>query len=128
MAYVSQELKAELSPAIKLVCKKYGIKASIAVRHKSTLVVNIKSGVIDFINDYHTTTQSEFKTDHLDINQYWYNTHFTGVAFNFLDELYAAMRGTTWFDKSDIQSDYFHTAYYMDINVGQWDKPYQLTK
>ena len=52
MAYVSQELKAKLAPKIKAICKKYGVKASLAVRHHSTLVLNIKSGKVDFITDY----------------------------------------------------------------------------
>ena len=34
--------------------------------------------------------------------------------------------GDLWFDKSDSMSDYFHTAYYMSIHVGKWDKPYQV--
>ena len=43
MAYMNQNLKAELAPGIKAVLKKYGMKGSIAVRHNMTLVVNIKS-------------------------------------------------------------------------------------
>ena len=39
---------------------------------------------------------------------------------------YYAGVGDLWFDESDIQSDYFHTAYYMSISVGQWDKPFQV--
>ena len=50
MAYVSQEDKKNLAPAIKAVLKKYNVKASIAVRHHSTLVVNIKSSPIDIIS------------------------------------------------------------------------------
>jgi hypothetical protein len=52
MAYVSQALKAQLSPGIKAICKKYGVKASIAVRDHSTLVLNIKQGPIDFFTCY----------------------------------------------------------------------------
>jgi len=37
------------------------------------------------------------------------------------------MKGDQWYDNSDAMTDYFDTAYYMDINVGQWDKPYVLT-
>ena len=50
MAYVSQEDKKNLAPAIKAVLKKYNVKASIAVRHHSTLVVNIKSSPLDIIS------------------------------------------------------------------------------
>ena len=46
------------------------------------------------------------------------------VLKKFLKELHKAMKGTKWFDKSDIMTDYFHTAYYIDINIGKWSKPY----
>ena len=39
---------------------------------------------------------------------------------------YNAGVGDLWFDESDSQSDYFHTAFYMSIHIGQWDKPYQV--
>lgn len=29
-------------------------------------------------------------------------------------------------DKSDIQTDYFNCAYYMHLNVGRWDKNYEV--
>jgi hypothetical protein len=29
-------------------------------------------------------------------------------------------------DNSDIQSDYFDVGWYISINVGRWDKPYEL--
>jgi hypothetical protein len=52
MAYVSQDMKAKLAPTIKSICKKYGIKASIAVRNHSTLVLNVRQGSIDFVENY----------------------------------------------------------------------------
>ena len=33
--------------------------------------------------------------------------------------------GRGWYDNSDAMIDYFDTAYYMDISVGDWNKPYQ---
>jgi hypothetical protein len=38
------------------------------------------------------------------------------------------MRGNDWFDESDSMTDYFHTAFYTDINVGRWNKPYVHSK
>jgi hypothetical protein len=104
MAYVSQDMKAKLAPTIKAICKKYGIKASIAVRHHSTLVLNIRQGSIDFIE------------------------HYSGKANLFLMEMIAAMKGPDFFDHSDAQTDYFHRSHYIDINIGTWDKPYALEK
>lgn len=48
MAYISQDDKKKLAPAIKEVLKKYGLKGSISIRHYSSLVVTIASGPIDF--------------------------------------------------------------------------------
>ena len=60
------------------------------------------------------------------VNVYHIDRHYTGIARDFLNELVKAMKGTKWFDKSDIMTDYFHTAYYININVGKWNKPYVL--
>jgi hypothetical protein len=142
MAYVSQEMKAKLAPTIKAICKKYGVKASIAVRHHSTLVLNIKQGKIDFIENYigtdanvmHGRKMSQDQIDYirknkcLDVNTYWYHKHFSDVAKKFLTEMIAAMEGPDFFNEDDAQTDYFHRSHYIDINIGQWNKPYALEK
>ena len=119
MAYMNQERKAVLAPAIKAVLKKYGMKGSIAVRHHSSLVVNVKSGAIDFGEYSHGD-------GYIQVNTYWIDSHYTGKAKAFLNELLAAMKGTMYYDNSDAQIDYFDTAYYMDINIGNWNKPYMV--
>ena len=134
MAYINQETKANIVAAIKPIFKKYGVKASFAVRNHSTFVVNIKSGRLDFIGNYNSTQDNRsyggdvhYAKDHLDVNQYWYKEHFTGEVQDLLDELYTAIKKAgNWFDKSDIMSDYFHVAYYIDVNVGRWDRAYSL--
>ena len=120
MAYISQKDKAELAPAIKAVLKKYGMKGSIAIKHHFTLVVNVASGPLDFDH-----THGDGYTQ---VNTYWIDRHYSGDAQQFLKELLTAMRGTKWFDRSDITTDYFHVAYYTDINIGKWNKPYVQTQ
>lgn len=138
MAYMNQQKKAQIAAQLKPVLKKYGVKGSLSVRNHSTIQLTIKSGEIDFISNYEDCMKErekrgmiEYRRDkrptHLDVNVYWYKEHFAGRALEFLQEAMAALRGADWFDKSDIQSDYFHTAYYIDIHVGNWNKPYQLT-
>ena len=39
-----------------------------------------------------------------------------------------ALKSADWYDKSDAMTDYFNTAYYVDVNIGKWDKPYSLEK
>ena len=122
MAYMSQQHKQELAPAIKAICKKYGIKGSLAVRHHSTLVLNIKSGKIDFQK---LSTSDNFNYQ---VNTYHTDSHYTGKAKKFFAEVIAAMKGPKFFDNSDAMTDYFHVSHYIDINLGNWNKPYIVTK
>ena len=122
MAYVSQEMKSELAPAIKSILKKYGVKGSLAVQNHSTLVLNIKSGKIDFAK---LSTSDNFNYQ---VNTYWVHEHYTGKAKKFLAEVIAAMKGPKFFDHSDSMTDYFHVSHYIDINLGKWNKPYIVTK
>lgn len=139
MAYMSQERKAKLAPAIKAVLKKYSVKGTLAVRNHSTLVLNIKSGKIDFIENFietdsnvmHGREMSQDQIDYirknqsLDVNPYWYKEHFSGKAKAFLSELLPLMN-TGNHDNSDIQTDYFDVGWYVDVNIGKWSKPYVL--
>lgn len=138
MAYFSQERKQEMAPKIKEICKKYGVKASLAVRHHSTLVLNIKSGKVDFFESvnrvcsqlprYYNQPGGFRKAEgSLDVNHYWYHEHFDGKALEFLTEIISEMHGPDYYDNSDIQSDYFDCSHYIDVNIGKWNKPYQLT-
>jgi len=112
MAYVSQEMKAKLAPTVKTVLKKYKMKGSISVRNHLTLVVTVKEGVIDFGKDY------------IDVNTYHIKNQYAGPARDFLMELKVAMEGPEFFCEDDSQTDYFHRSHYIDINIGNWEKPY----
>ena len=120
MAFMSQETKKKLAPGIKKVLAQYGVKGSISVNNHSTLVVTLKSGEIDFKAD-------SVKDFFYQVNTYWIDDHYVGKARCFLNRLVEAMKGDIWFDKSDVQSDYFNTAYYIDINIGRWNKDYEVT-
>ena len=136
MAYMSQERKAKLTPAIKAHCAKYGVKASIAVDNHSTLVVNIKSGPLDFIGNvnrimgehprYNNHTFRPAK-DYIQVNPYWCHEHFDGKAREYVVELVRLMNIGNH-DNSDIQTDYFDVGWYISINIGKWNKPYELAR
>jgi len=140
MAYFSKDDKAKVAPLIKAVLGKYGLKGSISIRHDMSLVVTIKSGKLNFMEADRKIQERDcirnghvleiYNRDHLSANQYHSAEGHRKVKENtiaaFYDELYAAMKSADWFDKSDSQTDYFHTAYYMDVNIGKWNKPYVL--
>ena len=52
--------------------------------------------------------------------------NFAPIIGRFYSDLIKAMKGAKWFDKSDMMTDYFHTAYYLNINVGKYSAPYQF--
>ncbi len=120
MAYIDQAKKNELSPAIKAVCKKYGVKATIGIDHRTTLVLNIREGQIDFHAAYAGTPRECIQVNPYSIDQAW-----TGEARKFLAAVHAAMM-TGNHDRSDMQSDYFDVGWFVEINIGSWEKPYRL--
>jgi hypothetical protein len=135
MAYMSQEKKSKIAPTVKKILAKYGVKGSLAVQNHMTLVLNVKSGPIDFIQNYNETVGNQpggFRlgspaTDSLSVNNYWYHEHFSGKAKSFLTEIMVAMNDGNH-DRSDIQSDYHDVGWYVDVNIGKWNKPYILSK
>jgi len=123
MAYMNQEKKANIAPAVKAICKKYGVKATLAVRNHSTLVLNVKQGPIDFIKDFGDSEDA--KKFGIQVNPYWYHEHFTGQSKEFLTEVITAMNVGNH-DRSDAMVDYFDVGWYVDVNIGAWNKPYIL--
>jgi hypothetical protein len=131
MAYINQEGKAKIAEALKPILAKYKVKGTLSIQHKSTITLTIKSSPIDFIGNYNDVLLKKgvvhgTPSKCLDVNPYWFKEHFTGIALQFLTEAFEALKSNGWFDKSDISTDYFHTAYYVGIDIGKWDKPYQI--
>jgi hypothetical protein len=135
MAYVSQEDKKNLAPAIKTILKNYGLKGSLSIRHHSTLVLTIKSGTIDFceMSDRLGKKKAEWEDREfypcdgtIQVNEYHIESHFEGKAAECLKKLKDALEGPDFFCEDDAMTDYFHRSHYIDINIGRWNKPYIL--
>lgn len=142
MAHMNQERKARIATALKPILAKYGVKGSLSVRNHSTIVLTLKSGRIDFVENFIQTDSDKAcvrrmdaaqlkllrERQNLDVNPYWFQEHFSGQAKKFLTEAYKALKSADWYDESDAQSDFFDTAYYVDVNVGKWNTPYAVVK
>lgn len=130
MAYMNQELKAKLAVNIKSVLKKYNVKATISTGHHS-ISVNIRESSLDFIGNYVETVSQrpggfrfeDKPQNYLCVNPYWYKEHFSGTVLDFLNELFVALNEGNH-DNSDIMTDYFDVGWYVHVNVGKWNKPY----
>ena len=129
MAYMSQEKKARIAPLVKAICKKYGIKASLSVNNHSSLILNIKSGSINFFEESTKTEYNNNGYDHnpgvCSINPYHYKNHYIGKSLEFLSEVVPAMNNGNH-DNSDSQSDYFDVGWYISVNIGKYKAPYVL--
>jgi hypothetical protein len=126
MAYMNQEKKAKIAANLKPILKKFGLKGSLSVHNHTSITLNIKSGSIDFYNDFGNSDDA--KQFGIQVNPYWFKDHFVGVSKQALSEIIPAMYSANYYDNSDIQSDYFDTAYYIHVNIGRWNKSYELTK
>jgi hypothetical protein len=71
--------------------------------------------------------------DYAQVNQYWIDSHWTDaedkMALEKINEIMHNAPGRQdasrkFFDHSDAQTDYFHTAFYTHLSIGQWDKRY----
>jgi hypothetical protein len=111
MAYMSQERKAQIAPAVKAVLKKYKVKGSLSVRNHSTLSLTIKSGAIDFVENF-------IQTDA--------NLNYGKKMSQ--DQIDWIRKNQSVDDKSDIQTDYFNVGWYVNVNIGRWNQPYVLFK
>lgn len=152
MAYVSDELIKKVRAKCKEIDKKYGMKCTVRHKNRITLQVIVRSGKHDLKENMQATINAASATlknpdgeyvslHYLDdirnlINEevpYFGNfsyrscTIFSGELKAYIDEIRAAMLEDHW-DKSDIQTDCFHCAYYHNLYIGEWDKPYKVTK
>lgn len=134
MAYINAEEVKAIREALKARFPKYKFSARKGSGSLS-VDVTIKQGPVDFIEDYlkDATPGSNAdyirKSGNIQVNQYWYEDHFGAEAAEVIGEVIkiiktAPARG--WYDRSDIQTDYFDTAFYIHLNIGEWNKPYQV--
>ena len=138
MAYMDQDRKSKISPLVKRVLAKYGVKGTLSVRNHSTLALTITSGRINFCQNWADTYPTNYRDnptahqvsgvpDHIDVNVYHIDTHFSGRARQCLKEILAAMNQGNW-NRSDIQSDYWDVGWWVSIQIGKWNKPYIFEK
>jgi hypothetical protein len=133
MAYMNQEKKAKIFAEMKkLLDKSLGWKFTMAVRNHSTLVLNIARGPADFLGGYtggsnpdKSHVEATRARGYLDVNPYWIEQNYTPDVAELLLAIKDIMNDGNW-DKSDIQTDYFNVGWYIDINIGQYSKPYEL--
>lgn len=121
MAYIKTEEVAAIRGQLKEKFK--GLKFSVRKQHHSSVIVTIKAGNVDFSDILDDSGYTQ-------VNQYWLDR--TGKHQHLFEEIIKVIKtapgtvegGREWFDESDSMTDYFHTAFYFSVNVGDYYKPY----
>ena len=124
MAYISAEdvkaIRAELKSAFPQF--KFGVRKESG---GLAVAVTVKQGTCLF----------EGKP-HAQVNEYWIDSHWTdaedAMVLKKISEIMhnapGRAGGKVYFDHSDVQTDYFHTAFYTHLQVGSWDTPYTVVE
>ena len=138
MAYISTDEVKAVRNALKEHFKNK-LKFSVRREHYSSLQVSIVSGEINFYDgsldheDRHNPNAPSYKFDgHEQINEYYPENY--GKHKTLFEDIVGIMKtapgniegGRAWYDNSDAMTDYFDTAYYTNISVGKWNKPYEF--
>ena len=140
MAYISKAQVQEKRKLINQLCKEYRIHATVSGSNSSEITVTIRSGVIDFLANHVETVKRDFtnnkqhienaewhaKRGHFTINQHCVNHQFSGIALDFMEKLFVIVK--LYHYKDDKIPVYFNYAWYIDVKIGEWDKPYELIK
>lgn len=131
MAYITTAEVKAIREALKAEFGKR-FKFSVRRRDSHAVAVAIISGDTDFSDIWSDREPGDYGYGYSQINTY--HTHHYGDHKALFDRIVEIIKtapataegGREWFDESDSQVDYFHTAYYWDLDVGKWDKAYVM--
>ena len=116
MAYINAKEVKQIREELK---KQYpDIKWSVSKEDSRNVNVCMLEGNIDF-SDIETTGYFSINEYHL----YKHPEHHQKLFNNIID-IIKTSSDRKWFDESDSMTDYFHTAFYFDLSVGKYQKPY----
>lgn len=137
MAYISTEDVKHIRNELKKELPQY--KFSVVRDHHSSVTISLMKGPAfndyEYFDRYNNVTKTANLSDgeHHQINQYHLEDFYGKENAEILSKIDTISRtapakngGKVWYNDSDIQTDYFDIAYYVHINVGKWNKPYEV--
>lgn len=113
MAFMNQERKKLLAAEVAKVVPA-GWKYSLAVRNHSTIVMTISEAPLRLMRNEKSES----------INPYYVEKYY-GEGHPLVAIVKALNVGNH--DRSDMMTDYFDVGWYVDVNLGRWDKPFIST-
>jgi len=120
MSYISTEDVKKIRVALK---NEFGKKLKFAVRKSPSchsVSVTLKSGTVDF-SDLMRNPNEQVQVNHYHLGNYGVHKSL----FEKIVEIIKTAPSKEWYNNSDAMIDYFDVAFYFDLNIGEWDKPYE---
>jgi hypothetical protein len=123
VAAIRKELK-EAFPKWKFSARKGSGSLSVDV--------TILKGTVDFSEGFQNSYNGR---KHCQVNQYWIDNHWSQAearaALKKVNEIMHNAPGRAdvlrkFYDRSDAMTDYFDTAFYTHLSIGEWDRDYEL--
>jgi hypothetical protein len=132
MAYVNSADVAQVRKELKEAFPKF--KFGVRKDNSMAIRVTIKSGPEDFTELF--MDEYAKKRQYAQINPY-HIEKFYPIHAKFLNQVVDIIKtapargegyhkGRGYYNNSDAMIDYFDTAFYFDLNIGAWDKPYEV--
>jgi hypothetical protein len=148
MAFISQERKAGMQAKLKALLPK-SWKWSLAVDNHSSIVFNLREAPVDFMGASYAhgmaTWGQRWKDmghaapnlpEYIQLNVYYWQEHLGANKFDAEDagplgketiELLGKaldILNDGNYNNSDMMTDYHDVGWYVDVNLGRWNKPY----
>jgi hypothetical protein len=128
MAYISALEVKEIRKELKKEFPKY--KFSVT-KESCGVSVALLASPLNLQPEFNSPTD-----EYSPINQYWLDDNWSAPVAKVFKKILEIIKtapakaegGEQWFDKSDSQTDYFYTAFYINMQAGKWNKPYVCTK
>ena len=128
MAYVDQTKKAKIAAAVKAAVPA-DWKYSLRVDNHSTIVMTVAAAKKNLLEAFASSEYFNPKTaTHTSVNPYHYRNHIVdGEVADVVGKVIEALN-TDNFDHSDIHTDYFYVGHYVSLQIGRWNKPFEVRK
>ena len=132
MAYITKKDIQDIRAALKKAYPDFKLSVS-KNKYSSTVKIKILSGPLNFWNlkDY---SNNLYENDNFNLNGYRINHYhlnfykeFESFFSDMIKIIKTAATDNQWYDNSDPMVDYFSTAFYISIQIGDSLKPYILT-
>lgn len=129
MAYMSQDRKKRIAAELKKVVPS-DWKYTLSVQHHSQLTMTIRKGPEALMIEPESWRYGEFTEQHMveggyrDLNVYHLKSYVVPELYDTMKAILDTLNLENY-DNSDVMSDYFDVGYYVELNIGSYDKPFE---